>query len=249
MGLNRADNDSDATPTANASKAGRPHSKSDPTPSQSKPLSNDPNTAWHYEMLDHPHMHANAHPLQPNTLRSSTNPKGGLKHSSSHSLLRDIGFIMTHPKTTLTNLVKPTVSSPLSSSMSSSSSVSSRSGASGSKAKKPKSKQQHYEAEVAADPTYTDEDEDELQYYTLDTVDSARKNAAGPQGYFDVPPRGSSMTATTEATTATLVHRPVGVRRASKIDNFDISPPATPSQVTALRRPPLMEHRSVSFVL
>lgn len=88
MGL---DNDSLTTPGEKRGR--RPHSKSDPSPSREK-LSNDPNTAWHYEQLDH------AHIRRFNSLHSSRT------RSFSHGRLRDTGFILTQPKTTHSSAVR-----------------------------------------------------------------------------------------------------------------------------------------------
>ncbi|KAI8963697.1 hypothetical protein F5Y11DRAFT_318360 [Daldinia sp. FL1419] len=76
---------------------GRPHSKSDPSPSRS-PLRNDPNAAWHYERLDH------AHIRRFNSLHSSRGAArpgiSGGGRSASQRMLRDTGYTMTRPKTT-----------------------------------------------------------------------------------------------------------------------------------------------------
>ncbi|KAI1380862.1 hypothetical protein F4677DRAFT_404899 [Hypoxylon crocopeplum] len=78
----------------------RPHSKSDPSPARTT-LSNDANAAWHYERLDH------AHIRRFNSLHSSRGSgRPGLARSASHRLIRDTGFTLTQPKTTLRNVPK-----------------------------------------------------------------------------------------------------------------------------------------------
>ncbi|KAI1778306.1 hypothetical protein F4818DRAFT_295769 [Hypoxylon cercidicola] len=210
MGLNKTP---PATPSEQGqkSKQGRPHSKSDPTPSrsQSAKLSDDPNTAWHYEQLDQPQGHVHR-------FKALHSDRPGIKRSSSHRLLRDIGFIMTHPKTTLAGMVKQQQQNAPEQKKSSGSEVN----------------------RVPADPTYSDECYDDDEYYTLEP----RGCSPAPEGYFDVPSPHAAAPVVTEV-------RPVGVRRASKMGPLDISPPQTPSLVTAPRRPPLKGHRSVSFVL
>lgn len=240
---------------------GRPHSKSDPSHSQSKtPLSNDPNTAWHYEQLDQPR----ARGCRPSSQKKSALlqqqqhcHRPGIGRSSSQRLLRDTSSIMTSPKTTPTGMAKQQQQQSQSSS--------------------PRS-EKIKNSIAAADPTYDDDDDDDEDegYYTLEPKGCA-STATAPEGYFDVlssPPRrsvaDSSITVTTTMTMTTTSkaqeqqeHRerqqrqekllllppvPVGVRRVSKIDDSDLSPPQAPSRVTALR-PTLEEHRSISFVL
>ncbi|KAI1763994.1 hypothetical protein GGR53DRAFT_466853 [Hypoxylon sp. FL1150] len=191
MGLNKDKESSDATPTAEKKQKKRPHSKSDPTPS---PLSSDPNTAWLYEEMDHLHRHASSSSSRAHGHGHGHGPHGsrnGVQRSSSQRLLSGIGYIMTHPKTTLSNLVRQN-------SNASDSSTQSGSGPESRSKKKP-GRKQHYEVDAPADPTYPDEDEDNLQYYTLEP----RKTAPpAPQSYFDVPmSRGSSAATPSNVTT------------------------------------------------
>ncbi|KAI0851262.1 hypothetical protein F5Y00DRAFT_267928 [Daldinia vernicosa] len=88
-------------------KQSRPHSKSDPSPSRSPPLANDPNTAWHYERLDRGHMrrfnslHSSSRSANGNHHNNSNNSnRPGTPRSSSQRMLRDTGCTMTQPKTT-----------------------------------------------------------------------------------------------------------------------------------------------------
>ncbi|KAI2473250.1 hypothetical protein F4781DRAFT_427663 [Annulohypoxylon bovei var. microspora] len=75
-------------------RKGRPHSKSDPSPSRTL-VTNDPNAAWHYEKLDRAHMR------QFKSMHSSrTGGRPGMMRSASHRMIRDTGLILTQPKTT-----------------------------------------------------------------------------------------------------------------------------------------------------
>ncbi|XXH03561.1 hypothetical protein Hte_009966 [Hypoxylon texense] len=302
MGLNKnpATTTTTTTPGEGSRKQqSRPHAKSDPVHSRSgggKPLSTDPNTAWHYEQLDQPHAHR---PPKPSLLRQHTGAgrRPGIARSSSHSLLRDIGFVMTHPKTTISNMVKS--ADPRSNSGGDGDGDGDGDGNGDSNGDGGNDTiRAEVETEVVADPTYSDEGEgwdgdydydyddgEDDEYYTLEPRGSVLvtgRNAAPPEGYFDTPrplPRGAiNVTTTLTRTTTTVVKekqkqkqnvqlqqqevreheqvqvqvqqpRPIGVRRASKMGDFDISPPQTPSVVTKLRRPSLKDSRSISFVL
>ncbi|KAI0838614.1 hypothetical protein F5Y06DRAFT_286980 [Hypoxylon sp. FL0890] len=77
-------------------KQTRPHSNSEPSPSQS-PMASDPNEAWHYERLDHTHIR------RFNSLHRSWSTSAGrprVARSASQRTIRDTGFTMTQPKTT-----------------------------------------------------------------------------------------------------------------------------------------------------
>lgn len=78
-------------------RQGRPHSKSDPSPSRTK-VTNDPNAAWHYEKLDRAH-------IRNFKSMHSSRPGGrpGMMRSASHRMIRDTGLILTQPKTTSAN--------------------------------------------------------------------------------------------------------------------------------------------------
>ncbi|KAI1454517.1 hypothetical protein F4805DRAFT_477576 [Annulohypoxylon moriforme] len=79
-------------------RQGRPHSKSDPSPSRT-PVNNDPNAAWHYEKLDR------AHIRQFKSMHSSrASGRPGMMRSASHRMIRDTGLILTQPKTTHASL-------------------------------------------------------------------------------------------------------------------------------------------------
>ncbi|KAI0179111.1 hypothetical protein GGR52DRAFT_588870 [Hypoxylon sp. FL1284] len=192
----------------------RPHSRSDPTHERSGTarLSRDPNTAWHYEQLDHLHAHGP---------RSAALRGGGGKRPGLVSRASDTGSVMTRPKTTLASMLGHSAARPR--------------GSSGGRA--------------AADLAYADELDDD-GYYTLEPRGSSLRYCAVPpaDGGTEVPsPPPERGPATTAA--GQQHHRPLGVRRASKAGDFDITPPQTPSLVTAPRRAPLLDHRSVSFLL
>ncbi|KAI1473720.1 hypothetical protein F4774DRAFT_415559 [Daldinia eschscholtzii] len=206
-----------------ARRQGRPHSKSDPSPSRS-PLRNDPNAAWHYERLDH------AHIRRFNSLHSSSGGgrRPGIGRSSSQKMLRDTGCTMTQPKTTHASFLQLGArKSGLSNEITSSSNSCGGGGLN----------------------CYEDIDE---QYYTLEPrgSPSGRGSPAmglgggGGGGYFDVPrtPPGGLGTVTEHAAA-------VGVRRSSKSDYFDLSPGESPSAVSQPRRPPGLDKRSVTFLL
>ncbi|KAI1389794.1 uncharacterized protein F4822DRAFT_213976 [Hypoxylon trugodes] len=180
-------------------RKGRPHSKSDPSPSRT-PISNDPNAAWHYERLDH------AHVRQFNSLHSSRNSnRPGLGRSSSHRLIRDTGLTMTQPKTTQGGMKRSGLSN-----------------------------------EIKADSDHDNDQND--QYYTIEPGSSSERGSQG--GYFDLHPH------TPPGGLGTVTERKcVGLRRTSKVDYFDISPGDAPSTVVQVGRPPLKDHRSVSFIL
>ncbi|KAK6950888.1 hypothetical protein Daesc_007416 [Daldinia eschscholtzii] len=213
-----------------ARRQGRPHSKSDPSPSRS-PLRNDPNAAWHYERLDH------AHIRRFNSLHSSGGGgrRPGVARSSSQKMLRDTGRTMTQPKTTHASFLQLGArKSGLSNEIATSNSNSSSGGGGGANC-------------------YEDIDE---QYYTLEPrgSPSGRGSPAmglggggGGGGYFDVPrtPPGGLGTVTEHAAAAVVV----GVRRSSKSDYFDLSPGESPSAVSQPRRPPGLDKRSVTFLL
>ncbi|KAI1093210.1 hypothetical protein F5B19DRAFT_167741 [Rostrohypoxylon terebratum] len=76
-------------------RQGRPHSKSDPSPSPARTkVTDDPNAAWHYEKLDRAHVRH---------FKSMHGGRPGMLRSASHRMVRDTGLILTQPKTTSAN--------------------------------------------------------------------------------------------------------------------------------------------------
>ncbi|KAI0386615.1 hypothetical protein F5Y04DRAFT_288540 [Hypomontagnella monticulosa] len=199
--------------------AGRPHSKSDPSPSRNPTRSDDPNAAWHYERLDR------AHIRRFNALHSSSGARSpgaggggggsgnggggggggrpGFTRSNSSRMIRDTGFTLTQPKTTHASAQR-------------------RSGLSN---------------EVNADT------EDAAQgYYTLEPRGSSVERLGGGGGYFDLP-------RTPPGGLGTVTEHTVAVRRTSKAGYFDLSPGESPSAVSRPRLRPGMRERSVTFLL
>ncbi|OTB09107.1 hypothetical protein M426DRAFT_18491 [Hypoxylon sp. CI-4A] len=221
MGLTGAALEPDGLNDDGKKRSGRPHSKSDPSPSRT-PINNDPNAAWCYERLDHTHMRYSKTHHNSNNIRDAASRKlvRSSSSSSSHGRMKPNHknhHTMNQPKTSNSNLHVRIGTS--------------RSG---------------LRNEISADLGHDHHGEE--QYYTLEPPGTPPRRDA-PPGYFDVPRAAPGDMGTLVEHAHPHTHTPVGIRRPSKAGFYDVSPGSTPSAVAEPRRPPLQAMRSVSFVL